>query len=357
MRTTFLLLLAAACAGGPAPSKPGRVGPSDGSDGSDGASDGSDGGADGMGGSDGASDGADGGSDGMGGADGADGSDGGAEEDADRDGFPAGEDCDDALAARNPAATDIVGDDIDQNCDGVDGTDMDGDGAASAASGGPDCDDRDPARAPGLDDPAGDGVDSDCDGADGPAAAAECPCGPDAVQAALDAGPVDLAAGSSVAGDPLLTESSAVAWDQVDGVPGDLADGDADTLAGLACAAEELAVQTGAGWACAPLADLRGCPAGTAAVAGGCVELAERGTGDWLSAAQACDALGRRLCRAEELILGCALGLTTDPLDDYEWAGDGAAARSAVQATFSSCTQTNAQLMTTSAAYRCCVGT
>ena len=38
--------------------------------------------------------------------------------------------------------TDIVGDGIDQNCDGLDGTDVDGDGFASVASGGDDCDDN-----------------------------------------------------------------------------------------------------------------------------------------------------------------------------------------------------------------------
>ena len=42
----------------------------------------------------------------------------------------------------SPSATDIVGDKIDQECDGVDGTDTDGDGFASLASGGDDCDDE-----------------------------------------------------------------------------------------------------------------------------------------------------------------------------------------------------------------------
>lgn len=40
--------------------------------------------------------------------------------------------------------TDLLGDDIDQNCDGIDGTDGDGDGVASWQSGGSDCDDTDP---------------------------------------------------------------------------------------------------------------------------------------------------------------------------------------------------------------------
>lgn len=40
--------------------------------------------------------------------------------------------------------SDIVGDGVDQNCDGVDGDDSDGDGQASISSGGTDCDDSDP---------------------------------------------------------------------------------------------------------------------------------------------------------------------------------------------------------------------
>jgi len=49
--------------------------------------------------------------------------------DDDGDGYSEAEgDCDDGNSAVNPAATDMVGDDNDQNCDGVDGTDSDGDG-------------------------------------------------------------------------------------------------------------------------------------------------------------------------------------------------------------------------------------
>jgi large repetitive protein len=54
-------------------------------------------------------------------------------------------DCDDTLASVNPYSSDLVGDFIDQNCDGVDGVDADGDGAASIDSGGDDCDDDDEA--------------------------------------------------------------------------------------------------------------------------------------------------------------------------------------------------------------------
>ena len=63
--------------------------------------------------------------------------------DVDNDGIVASEDCDDGNSAINDSATDTVGDGIDQNCDGIDGTDMDGDGLASVASGGMDCDDED----------------------------------------------------------------------------------------------------------------------------------------------------------------------------------------------------------------------
>ncbi|MCB9536954.1 MAG: hypothetical protein H6704_11930 [Myxococcales bacterium] len=92
-----------------------------------------------------------------------------AENDADGDLFLSaacgGSDCDDADPAVHPGAEDVFGDDRDTDCDGADGVDRDGDGAAGGE--GPDCDDGDPTRHPGAEDPAGDGVDQDCDGADG----------------------------------------------------------------------------------------------------------------------------------------------------------------------------------------------
>ena len=63
--------------------------------------------------------------------------------DADGDGFSEVEDCDDNNAAVYPGATDNVGDDIDQNCDNLDGVDADTDGIASVTSGGEDCNDND----------------------------------------------------------------------------------------------------------------------------------------------------------------------------------------------------------------------
>lgn len=89
--------------------------------------------------------------------------------DADGDGYAVEDgDCDDRNPAINPAASDVVGDSRDQNCDGIDGTDMDGDGFASEASGGDDCDDFDVVINPdfGIRDVT-DYVDSNCDGEDG----------------------------------------------------------------------------------------------------------------------------------------------------------------------------------------------
>ncbi|MFH1464319.1 MAG: MopE-related protein [Pseudomonadota bacterium] len=85
--------------------------------------------------------------------------------DDDGDGFSEAEgDCDDGSPSINPSATDIAGDDIDQNCDGVDGTDADRDGYASQSSGGTDCDDHDAGIHPEASEVWYDGVDQDCDG-------------------------------------------------------------------------------------------------------------------------------------------------------------------------------------------------
>jgi hypothetical protein len=77
-----------------------------------------------------------------------------------------GDDCDDNALLTHAGAKDQLGDGKDQNCDGVDGTDLDGDGWLSKASGGKDCDDGDKTVHPCVDDKADDGVDQDCDGTD-----------------------------------------------------------------------------------------------------------------------------------------------------------------------------------------------
>ena len=87
--------------------------------------------------------------------------------DADGDGFTSAEgDCDDADATVFPGAWDSVGDDKDQNCDGIDGEDRDNDGVAWTGSGGEDCDDEDPTQNPEAEDIGWDGIDQDCDGED-----------------------------------------------------------------------------------------------------------------------------------------------------------------------------------------------
>ena len=78
-----------------------------------------------------------------------------------------GDDCDDGDAELNPGASDTVGDDIDQDCDGLDGVDADGDGYASESSGGDDCDDSDSSVYTGAEDTVSDAIDQNCDGIDG----------------------------------------------------------------------------------------------------------------------------------------------------------------------------------------------
>jgi len=87
------------------------------------------------------------------------------DDDLDGDGYGIDQDCDDADSNISPAATDLAGDGIDQNCDGVDGIDADGDGYASATSGGADCDDSDARVNPEAFEMC-DGIDRNCDGAD-----------------------------------------------------------------------------------------------------------------------------------------------------------------------------------------------
>jgi len=91
--------------------------------------------------------------------------------DGDGDSWPSeasgGSDCDDDDDAVYPGADDDVGDDVDQSCDDIDGMDADYDGFASEDSGGDDCDDEDDTVNPGAPDPVGVDGDTNCDLTDG----------------------------------------------------------------------------------------------------------------------------------------------------------------------------------------------
>jgi len=95
------------------------------------------------------------------------------------------DDCDDTDAGVNPAATEIAGNGVDENCDGTDAAtcfvDNDDDGFGSSATissadgdctdpgesdVGGDCDDTDTMAYPGAAETTGDGIDQDCNGTD-----------------------------------------------------------------------------------------------------------------------------------------------------------------------------------------------
>ncbi|MCB9688287.1 MAG: putative metal-binding motif-containing protein [Alphaproteobacteria bacterium] len=95
--------------------------------------------------------------------------------DTDGDGYPLcrHQDCDDHDPGVHPGAVDVVGNGIDEDCDGHNGQDRDGDGYEDRAVGGDDCDDKEAAVHPGaVDYPDADGDgsspmkarDLDCDG-------------------------------------------------------------------------------------------------------------------------------------------------------------------------------------------------
>ncbi len=87
--------------------------------------------------------------------------------DFDGDGVLDADDCDPGDGSIFPGAPDPYGDDIDQDCDAVDGVDYDGDGYPAPGPGVPtdleDCNDADASIYPGADDPV-DATDQDCDG-------------------------------------------------------------------------------------------------------------------------------------------------------------------------------------------------
>ena len=82
--------------------------------------------------------------------------------DADGDGWPVGEDCNDDNGSVYPYAADFRGDGCDADCSTTE--DSDGDDWPDLA----DCEPDDPDAYPCADDAAGDGYDSDCDGLDSP---------------------------------------------------------------------------------------------------------------------------------------------------------------------------------------------
>lgn len=81
--------------------------------------------------------------------------------DADGDGYDTSTDCDDSDAAINPAALEILDNDIDEDCNGILGvTDLDGDGFGINE----DCDDANPNIYPGAPEILDNAIDEDCDG-------------------------------------------------------------------------------------------------------------------------------------------------------------------------------------------------
>ncbi len=90
--------------------------------------------------------------------------------DVDGDGHDAtaagGDDCNDTDASVYPGAPEIPYDCIGQDCDTFDLDDQDGDGYTAAQAGGNDCDDQDPNVHPDAHEVPYDGIDQDCDGVD-----------------------------------------------------------------------------------------------------------------------------------------------------------------------------------------------
>lgn len=83
--------------------------------------------------------------------------------DDDGDGYSEEEgDCNDADAVIHPTADEVIGDQVDQDCDGIDPLDADGDGYIASTTLGDDCNDQDPNVHPEAADLVGDEFNQDC---------------------------------------------------------------------------------------------------------------------------------------------------------------------------------------------------
>ena len=134
------------------------------------------------------------------------------------DGGARGPDCDDTDPDINPTATELPYDGIDQDCDGEDLTDVDGDGVDAIEAGGEDCDDTDDKVFPGSAEVRDNGLDDDCDGAtderyDAITLDATCDCGLSSAIAADSSGRVHLAYYNNDAGNMVYQlRSPSGAW-------------------------------------------------------------------------------------------------------------------------------------------------
>ena len=96
--------------------------------------------------------------------------------DFDGDGSLDGEDCAPEDPLIYPGATEVLNNDVDENCDGVDGNDRDGDGYAADSGSELDCDDTNASIHPGATEICDNGLDDDCDEASDMADPEGCDC-------------------------------------------------------------------------------------------------------------------------------------------------------------------------------------
>jgi hypothetical protein len=133
-----------------------------------------------------------------------------------------GDDCDDEDAGVSPSVAEVPYDGVDNDCAGGDLLDVDGDGWDGLEAGGEDCDDTASSTFPGAVEAAYNGIDEDCDGAD-------------LVDVDGDGYDAEVAGGTDCVDDnPEVSPAAAeVAYDGVDNdcVAGDLDDVDVDGFA------------------------------------------------------------------------------------------------------------------------------